>query len=319
MTKDTDVSHDHLFKQVLGEFFPEFIELFFPQVAAYLDRDSIEFLPLEVFADLLEGQALETDVIVKAKFQGQDSFFIIHVEHQANYYQGFDRRLFNYFTLLHRDYGLPVYPIVIFSHRSPQEDGDRTYEVTFADWQVLRFNYRVIRLNHLPWRDYINQENPVASAFMAKMKVPRRERPLAKLACLQSLARQRLNPAQMLLLSGFIDTYLRLEPQEETILQEELDKIGAREKESVMNIVTSWMEQGMEQGRAQGMAEEQEQSRAREAAMLVRLLRRKIGTVSATAEPAIGQLSLAQLEQLSDALFDFASEEDLLTWLNRFN
>jgi Domain of unknown function (DUF4351) len=311
MTKAPDTSHDHLFKQVLGEFFPEFIELFFPQIAAYLDRDSIEFLPLELFADLLEGKALETDIIVKAKFQGQEAFFIIHVEHQANYYKGFDRRVFHYFALLDRDYGLPVYPIVLFSHRSPQESGDRSYEVSFADWQVLQFNYRIIRLNHLPWRDYIDQENPLASAFMSKMKVPRRDRPFAKLACLRSLARQRLNPAQMLLLSGFIDTYLKLEPQEETILQEELDKIGIREKETVMNIVTSWMEQGI--------AQAEEQSRAREAALLVKLLRRNIGAVSAAAEQAIAHLSFEQFEQLGDVLFDFASEEDLLTWLSHVN
>jgi hypothetical protein len=266
---------------------------------------------LEVFADLLEGKALETDVIVKAKFQGQEAFFIIHVEHQAYYYKGFDRRVFNYFALLHRDYDLLIYPIVIFSHRSPQDIGDRHYEVTFADWSVLQFNYRVIRLNHLPWRDYIDQDNPVASAFMSKMKVPQRDRPLAKLACLRSLARQRLNPAQMLLLSGFIDTYLKLEPQEESILQEELDKIGISEKETVMNIVTSWMEQGI--------AQAEEQSRAREAASLVKMLRRYIGEVSTAAEQAISQLSIEQLEQLGEALFDFSSETDLLTWLDQLS
>jgi hypothetical protein len=74
---ETKTSHDLLFKQVLGEFFPEFIELFFPQVAAYLDRDSIEFLPLELFTDLVSGDALETDLIVRARFRGQASYFIV--------------------------------------------------------------------------------------------------------------------------------------------------------------------------------------------------------------------------------------------------
>ena len=46
--------HDHAFKELLG-FFPEFIDLFFPQVAAYLDRHSLEFQPQELFADLTEG------------------------------------------------------------------------------------------------------------------------------------------------------------------------------------------------------------------------------------------------------------------------
>jgi hypothetical protein len=107
----TKTSHDQLFKEVLGEFFPEFIELFFPQLAADLDRDSIEFLPVELFTDLIAGDAFETDLIVKAKFRGQESCFIIHVEHQGKFEQGFDWRMFNYFALLLRDYGLPVYPL----------------------------------------------------------------------------------------------------------------------------------------------------------------------------------------------------------------
>jgi Domain of unknown function (DUF4351) len=82
-----------------------------------------------------------------------------------------DRRVFNYFSMLHRDYGLPVYPIVLFSHHSPREDGDRSYVVEFPDWEVLRFNYRAIRLNHLSWKDYEHQPNPVASALMSKMKI----------------------------------------------------------------------------------------------------------------------------------------------------
>jgi hypothetical protein len=120
-----------------------------------------------------------------------------------------------------------------------------------------------------------------------------------------------LNPAQMRLLSGFIETYLKLPPQEETISQEELDKIDTREKETVMNIVTSWMEQGI--------AQEEERSRVREAALLVKLLRRNIGAVSATTEQAIAHLSFDQFEQLGDVLFDFASEEDLLAWLSHVN
>jgi len=69
-------SHDHLFKELLGEFFPEFIDLFFPQVSLFLGRNSIEFLPLELFANLTEGDTFETDLIVKAKFKDQDAFLL---------------------------------------------------------------------------------------------------------------------------------------------------------------------------------------------------------------------------------------------------
>jgi hypothetical protein len=77
---------------------------------------------------------------------------------------------------------------------------------------VLSFNYRMIRLNHLSWQSYAEQRNPVASALMSKMKIKRQERPQAKLACLRMMGQLRLNPAQAKLISGFVDTYLRLEP-----------------------------------------------------------------------------------------------------------
>jgi hypothetical protein len=35
------IDHDELFKKLLTTFFVEFIELFLPELAAYLDRDSI--------------------------------------------------------------------------------------------------------------------------------------------------------------------------------------------------------------------------------------------------------------------------------------
>jgi hypothetical protein len=308
----TQTSHDHLFKEVLGEFFPEFIDLFFPRVSAYLDPNSLEFLPLETFADLTDGSAFETDLIVKARFREQESFFITHIEHQGEFRTVFDRRMFNYFALLHRDYGLPVYPIVIFSHRSPRQVGDRSYVVEFPDWEVLRFNYRVIRLNHLSWREFVDRPNPVASAFMAKMKIKRQERPDVKLACLRSLARLNLNPAQQRMLSGFIDTYLRLEPPENQILTAQLDRIEARdEKEKIMQIVTSWMEEGIEQGIERGREEQ--------VGTLLYQLRRKLGSVSAEQEALIAQLSFEQLRELGGDLLDFTCDADLNRWLQEVN
>jgi Domain of unknown function (DUF4351) len=294
--------HDHVFKELLGEFFPEFIDLFFPQVSAYLDRQSIEFQPQEIFADLTEGDTYEADVVVKARFLNQDSFFIIHLEHQGIFGRNFDQRMFNYFAQLHRIYQLPVYPIVIFSHRSPRQTGDRTYKVEFPDWEVLRFNYRAIRLNHLNWQEYAQLRNPVASALMAKMRIKRQDRPRVKLECLKQMAQLRLNPAQAKMVSGFVDTYLRLEGQEEHVFQAELDRIDPSEKRGVMEVVTSWMEQGIEVG---------------ERAIVLRLLTRQVGSLPEEIETQVKALALEQVESLGEALLDFTSLADLENWLRQ--
>jgi hypothetical protein len=74
------------------------------------------------------------------------------------------------------------------------------------------------------------------------------DRPQVKAECLRLLATLRLDPARTRLISGFVDTYLRLTAQEEQVFQHEIGKREASTQESIMQIVTSWMEQGFEQG-----------------------------------------------------------------------
>ena len=77
------IDHDRLFKELLSNFFPEFIELFFPDISAEWERDSVRFLPLEVITDVTEGERKILDVLVQVSFKSQDALFIIHTEHQS--------------------------------------------------------------------------------------------------------------------------------------------------------------------------------------------------------------------------------------------
>jgi predicted transposase YdaD len=121
------------------------------------------------------------------------------------------------------------------------------------------------------------------------------------------LATLRLDPARTRLISGFVDTYLRLNGQEMQVFQEEIGKLEETEREDVMQIVTSWMEQGIEQSIEQGLQ--------RERSLILRLLTRKVGNVPDRLQSQIDQLPIAQLEALGEALLEFASLADLEAWL----
>ncbi|MBD2043476.1 DUF4351 domain-containing protein [Microcoleus sp. FACHB-672] len=302
------IDHDRLFKELLTTFFVEFIELFLPEVAAYLEGDSIEFIDKEVFTDVTAGEKYEADLVVKARFRGQESFFLIHLEHQARTEADFDQRMFRYFARLYEKFGLPVYPVALFSYETPARPEPNVHQVAFPNKVVLQFNYDVIQLNRLNWRDFLRQPNPVASALMAKMNIAPAERRQVKFECLRLLATLRLDPARMQLISGFIDTYLRLGAEEEKLLRDEIAKMEPVQQEEVMRIVTSWMEEGIEQGLQQGKHEAT-------LSLILRLLPRRIGTVSPELQARIQQLSLPQLEDLAEALLDFTNEGDLVTWL----
>ncbi|MCU0567910.1 MAG: DUF4351 domain-containing protein [Oculatellaceae cyanobacterium Prado106] len=47
----------------------------------------------------------------------------------------------------------------------------------------------------------------------------------------------------------------------------------------------------------------------------MRLLSRRVGLLSDEVRSQISQLSIAQLDDLAEALLDFSSAEDLTTWL----
>ena len=73
-----------------------------------------------------------------------------------------------------------------------------------------------------------------------------------KLEFLRMLVRMELDPARMTLLTGFFETYLRLNEEEEKQLEAEIGKTDAKEIEVIMEITTSWEQKGRVQGRAEG-------------------------------------------------------------------
>lgn len=306
------MDHDRLFKELLTTFFAAFIDLFLPELAAYLDRSAIEFLDKEVFTDVTAGAKHEADLVARTRFRGQESFFLIHLEHQAQPQAQFSQRMFGYFAALHARHHLPVYPIALFSHGSLQLEADE-HLVTFPDLDVLRFRYRVIQLSRLNWRDFVRQANPVASALMARMGMAPEERPRVKLECLRLLVTLRLDPAKMRLISGFIDSYLRLNAQETLLFEQQAAKLLDRtEQDKVMELTTSWKEEGIEIGRQEGRQE----GLQRECQLILRQLRRRFGPLPTEFESRLGRLPIDQLEELGEASVEFMSLADLENWLS---
>jgi hypothetical protein len=305
-----NVNHDQLFKELLTTFFVEFLELLFPSVLEYLDTDSIQFVDKEIFTDVVGGEKKIMDIVALAKFQQQDYSFLIHVENESSSKTDFNQRLFRYFCSLFLRYNRPIYPIVVFSYDSPQRLDKSDFVIDFPDKQVLKFDYEIVQLNRLDWRDFLQQKNPIAAALMAKMKIDKSDRPTVKAQCLRLLVTLKLDPAKMQLISGFVDSYLRLNSNEEALFQSELGTMETREQEQIMQITTSWKEQGIVEGREQGIIEGQSST-------ILRLLNRKLGNLPESIADHIKSLEPIQLDSLTENLLDFQSLDDLQNWLSK--
>jgi hypothetical protein len=301
------MDHDRLFKELLATFFVDFIDLFFPELAAYLAPDSLVFLDKELFTDLVHGERHEADLVVQAQFRDQPLCFLIHVETQAQPQAHFARRMFTYFARLHEKHDLPVYPVAVFSYATPQREEQDVYRVEFPDLSVLRFQFRVVQLNQLDWRNFVDRASPVVAALMARMRMEPWDQPRVKLACLRMLAQLQLDPARRALISGFVDSYLRLTMEQESEFARELNQIANQERERVMEIVTSWMEKGLEEGLEKGLEKERR--------LVSRQLRKRLGELNPEVAGRIDTLSAEQLEELGEALLEFERLKDLTAWL----
>jgi predicted transposase/invertase (TIGR01784 family) len=149
---------------------------------------------------------------------------------------------------LHQKHLKRIYPIAIFSYDQPALAAPTQYNVDFPDLKVLEFNFKAIQLNRLNWRDFIDRPNPVAAALMAKMNIAEQDRPKVKAECLRLMVTLKLDPAKTELISQFVDTYLRLNAQEEQTFRAEIDTMDIAQKEAIMQTTTSWEEKGMEKG-----------------------------------------------------------------------
>ena len=261
------IDHDAIFKELLSTFFLDFLELFLPQVLEYAEPSEFSLEPTEtvreVFSPIVKGKKKVADVVARLKFRDEPACFLIHLESQSSAYseEDFRWRMFHYFARLHEKFRLPVYPIALFTFDEPFQEQDNRYVVSFPDREVLDFSFVSIQLNRLNWRDFLKRENPVASALMAKMRIEPSERGQVKAECLRLLATLKLDREKMELISGFIDTYLRLSEDEEEQFRQALERMELQEKECMMQIVTSWQEKGREQGLQEGLERGKQEGR----------------------------------------------------------
>ncbi len=76
-------------------------------------------------------------------------------------------------------------------------------------------------------------------------------------------------------------------------------------------------EQGLKRGIEQGIEQGIERGRIAEAsALAMRLLKNKFGEMTAEINSKIASLSLSDLEELTDRIFEITNQSDLLNWLS---
>jgi predicted transposase YdaD len=242
--------HDQLFKQLISEF----LDLFFPTVYQHIDFSSLKPMSEEMFTDLFSGESRRADIVIEAKLKGQDTLIIIHVEPQSYGQPDFNERMYHYFSLLYNKYRKPILPIAIFSYDENRYERNE-YNITFPFFHVLSFQFLMVELRKMNWKQYIQSNNPVAAALISNMGYSQTEKVQVKKEFLRMLVKMEINPAKMELINGFFETYLSLNESEEKTLMEEIKQLNSDEKEQILKLPNSWVEKGKKEGIQEGKRE----------------------------------------------------------------
>ncbi len=301
------MNHDALFKMLLKNrsILRAFFVQFLPEAARFIAFDQMEYVDKERVT--LEGKKRTGDLLIKTRFRGKTTGFLIHLEHQAQRASDLNWRMLEYFVLDRREYMLPVYPIAVLSYADPHRENRVPLRVDFPNKRVLDFDFDIIDLARLDARDFVHCRNPAALALAARMKFDAKQRMVLAREFFLSLASTPVSRAEQVLVAGFFSAYQPLDSREALQLHRELAIVkpdGVRER--VMQLTNPFIELGIQKGRHEGEVE-----------LVLRLLSRRLGALPVSQKKLIQNLDLAKIEALGESLLEFKSRTDLVRWLKK--
>jgi predicted transposase/invertase (TIGR01784 family) len=256
---------------------------------------------VEVLKTELSSEPLRADSLVLLQISTQ----ILHLEFQTLPYSNppVPVRMLEYKSRLLKEY--PGYPLVQFVIFLKSTNSELVYENEYRDSSTVH-RYRVIRLWEEDPAPLLEAPELLPLAALAKSDDPNTllRQVAQRVAIMEDVGLRQNIIASASILAGlrFEESFIR------SVLREDLMK------ESV--IYQSILREGIEQGIEQGIERGVQRGRQSELlTMLRRLMTRRLGGLEPQFESRLARLSIPQLEDLVEAVLDFSSVADLVSWL----
>lgn len=308
--------HDQRFKNLLKEFFAEFIRLFFPGWADRFDFGGLEWLGEEIFPDPPQGQRRALDLVARlpvrqvlpAPRPGEADGWIalLHVEIESeDSVAPLRPRMFDYYWMLRARYRLPVLPIGLFLRVGLEGVGWDAFEESFWERRLVHFEYPYVGLPALDAEHYLRGDNWLGVALAALMRVPDDRRAWLKAEALRRLVECPENELRRFLLCEVVQAYLPLEgPQ----LEEFNHLLTTPKYGAAMKVQATWFEEGLEKGLEQGLEQGEVRGQRK---LLRRQLEKKFGPLSPEAVRRLENWPAERLEEVGLAYTDARSLDEL--------
>ena len=237
---------------------------------------------------------------------------ILHLEFQtlAQSTPPLDFRMLDYYTRLKRQYWCEIVQVVIFLQATTSE---LVFRQQYVDTNT-RHQYRVIRLWEEDPTPLLANAALLPLATLARSDSPRvlLEQVAAGVATIEGSAERKNILACAGVLAGLrfkkdlIQQLFREEIMQESVIYQDILQKGEMRGEQ------RGLQQGLQQGLQRGREEGRQQG---EVALILRLLTLRFGDINPELQAQISGLAIPQLEDLAEALLNFSSQSDLVSYL----
>jgi hypothetical protein len=214
--------HDQRWKNLLKEFFAEFLGEFFAPYTAGLNLNPQEWLDKELFPDPPRGEVQYVDLVARLTAmpdaaESVPTLALVHVEVESrDSVQPFRKRMCDYYHFLRRAYDQPVLPLAVYLRVGLEGQGLDTYVETFGGLEVLRFQYPYLGLPALDAESYLRGHSWLGVALAALMRIEKRRKAWLRAELLRRLWLEcRENDYRKFLLTEVVEAYLGLDEEQQ--------------------------------------------------------------------------------------------------------
>ncbi|NHZ72714.1 MAG: transposase [Aquificales bacterium] len=258
-TSTSQPDYDSPWKEIIEQYFPEFMRFFFPQAYEEIDWSRPHtFLDKELQKIMREAETgnRRVDKLVKVFLQnGRETWLLLHIEVQGQWDGGFEERIYIYHYRIFDRYQKQVVSLAILTDDSPNW---RPGQYGYDRWGCrLSLDFPIIKLLDYKQDELVASDNPFGIVVLAHLQtMETRHKPqkryAAKLKLAKMLYQRGYTRQDILELFRFIDWIMTL-PDE---LAQQFDtELYLLDEESNMKYVTSFERRAIQKGRQEGRQE----------------------------------------------------------------
>ena len=302
--------YDSPWKKALEVYFEEFIDFFFPEMAADVDwsREHV-FLDKElqqVTREAALGRRYVDKLVRVYRKNGHEEWVLAHIEVQGQPDIDFPMRMYTYNYRIFDRFNRKVASLAILADENSTWRPDHySYELWGSKAGLWFPSIKLIEYKE-KWEELEESTNPFASVVMAHLKAvetagDNEKRYQWKVSLIKRLYRSGYEKQDVIRLFDFIDWVMALPEELEEQLWTEIQKIEEEGKmEYISSVERIGIKRGIQQGIQQGTMK-----------LLSRQIARRFQVSPDSVHPMFAGLTSEQLEELGERFVDAESLDEI--------